>query len=174
MKCAARSSSTNCCAYSCAPVEAGHAVVRERGRLCAFRYGRPDKARFVDQDFNRVWTAAKLDDLTTRSSELDRARAMRPVVDTVDLLLDLHSMHEKSAPLIVAGPLKKGTELAVQLGTPDTVICDEGHPEGRRMRDYEGFGDQGSPKKPSSSNAVSIGRKAPSRWLAIAPRAFCS
>jgi predicted deacylase len=106
----------------------------------------PDKARFVDQDFNRVWTAAKLDDLATRSSELDRARAMRPVIDTVDLLLDLHSMHEKSAPLIVAGPLRKGAELAERLGTPATVIQDEGHPEGRRMRDYEGFGDDASPK----------------------------
>jgi succinylglutamate desuccinylase len=66
----------------------------------------PDKTRFVDQDFNRLWTAAKLDDLATRSSELNRARAMRPVVDAVDLLLDLHSMHEKSQPLIVAGPLR--------------------------------------------------------------------
>ncbi len=51
-----------------------------------FDPAQPDRARFVDQDFNRVWTAALLDDLTRRSSELDRARAMRPVIDTVDLL----------------------------------------------------------------------------------------
>ncbi len=136
----------------------------------------PDKARFVDQDFNRVWTPAKLDDLAMRSSELDRARAMRPVVDTVDLLLDLHSMHEKSAPLIVAGPLKKGTALAVRLGTPGTVICDEGHPEGRRMRDYEGFGDESSPKNALliecgqhwEKSAVTVARDCTARFLLLA------
>jgi len=111
-----------------------------------FDAAKPDAARFVDQDFNRVWTAAVLDDTSRTSSELARARALRPVLDTVDALLDLHSMHEKSKPLIVAGPLPKGIDLASRLGTPATVICDEGHPEGRRMRDYEGFGDPASPK----------------------------
>jgi predicted deacylase len=111
-----------------------------------FDAAQPDKARFVDQDFNRVWTAATLDDTAKRSAELDRARAMRAVIDSVDLLLDLHSMHEKSAPLIVAGPLDKGIALAAQLGSPATAICDAGHPEGRRMRDYEGFGDPISAK----------------------------
>ncbi len=111
-----------------------------------FDPAQPDAARFVDQDFNRVWTAEKLDDVSKTSTELDRARAMRAVVDSVDLLLDLHSMHEKCEPLIVAGPLDKGAELAARLGTPATVIRDEGHPEGRRMRDYEDFGRQASPK----------------------------
>lgn len=136
----------------------------------------PDNARFLDQDLNRVWTAAKLNDLATRSSELDRARAMRPVVDTVDLLLDLHSMHEKSAPLTVAGPRKKGTELALRLGTPGTVICDEGHPEGRRMRDYDGFGDPASPKNALliecgqhwEKSAVTVARDCTARFLLLA------
>lgn len=109
-----------------------------------FERARPDASRFVDQDFNRVWMPERLDDASRTSVELSRARAMRPVVDTVDLLLDLHSMHEKSAPLIVAGPLDKGAELALRLGTPATVICDAGHPEGRRMRDYADFGRAGS------------------------------
>ena len=136
----------------------------------------PDKARFVDQDFNRVWTAAKLDDPATRSSELDRARAMRPVIDTVDLLLDLHSMHERSAPLIVAGPLGKGVELARRLGAPGTVICDAGHPEGRRMRDYEGFGDEASAKNALliecgqhwEKSAVGVARDCTARFLLLA------
>ncbi|HDR9879687.1 succinylglutamate desuccinylase [Burkholderia latens] len=135
----------------------------------------PDKARFVDQDFNRVWAASTLDDLAMRSSELDRARAMRPVLDTVDLLLDLHSMHEKSAPLIVAGPLRKGTEFAIDLGTPGTVICDEGHPEGRRMRDYGGFGDQTSAKSALliecgqhwERSAVTVARDCTARFLLL-------
>ncbi|WP_454723963.1 MULTISPECIES: M14 family metallopeptidase [Cupriavidus] len=111
-----------------------------------FDAAKPDASRYVDQDFNRVWTAAVLDDTSRDSSELRRARAMRPVIDTVDLLLDLHSMHEKSRPLIVSGPLDKGIALARAVGAPADVIVDEGHPEGRRMRDYEGFGDAASAK----------------------------
>jgi predicted deacylase len=106
----------------------------------------PDASRYVDQDFNRVWTETLLDDRSKKSTELTRARAIRPVVDTVDLLLDLHSMHEKSAPLIVCGPLDKGIALARSLSFPTDIISDEGHPEGRRMRDYAGFGDPDSPK----------------------------
>jgi predicted deacylase len=136
----------------------------------------PDAARFVDQDFNRVWTAAVLDDASRMSSELTRARAMRPVIDTVDALLDLHSMHEKSKPLIVAGPLPKGIDLAVRLGTPATVICDEGHPEGRRMRDYEGFGDPASAKNALliecgqhwEQSSVAVARDTTARFLLLA------
>ena len=111
-----------------------------------FDPSRPDASRYVDQDFNRVWMQAVLNDASRNSSELRRARAMRPLLDTVDLLLDLHSMHERSAPLIVSGPLDKGIALAKTVGAPATIISDEGHPEGRRMRDYEGFGDPASAK----------------------------
>jgi|SRR5450830_1263542 len=106
----------------------------------------PDASRFVDQDLNRVWSPATLDDLSQDSSELRRARALRPLVDTVDLLLDLHSMHERSAPLDVCGPLEKGIALARRMGAPAHIISDEGHPEGRRLRDYGAFADAASPK----------------------------
>lgn len=112
---------------------------------------RPDASRFVDEDFNRVWSEAVLDDAARDSCELRRARAMRPLVDTVDLLLDLHSMHEPCAPLCVCGPLDKGIALARELGTPSYIISDAGHPQGRRMRDYAQFGDPDSP-----SNALLI------------------
>jgi hypothetical protein len=100
---------------------------------------------------------------------------MRPVVDTVDALLDLHSMHEKSAPLIVSGPLDKGIALSVQLGTPATVICDEGHPEGRRMRDYEDFGRDTSPRNALliecgqhwEKSAVTVARDTTARFLLL-------
>lgn len=160
-----------------------HGLRPRRGRLtlafanvdayAAFDAARPDASRFVDQDFNRVWTAAVLDDTTRDASELRRARAMRPVIDTVDLLLDLHSMHEKSRPLIVSGPLDKGIALSKALGAPADIIVDEGHPEGRRMRDYAGFGDAASPRNALlvecgqhwETAAVDVARDSTARFL---------
>lgn len=135
----------------------------------------PDASRFVDQDFNRVWTAAILDDLSRDSVELSRAREMRPVIDDVDFLLDLHSMHERSAPLSVCGPLDKGIALARQLRTPSWIISDEGHPEGRRMRDYAGFADPDSPKNALliecgqhwEASAVDVARDVTARFLEL-------
>lgn len=106
----------------------------------------PDASRYIDQDFNRVWTSATLDDRALDSCELRRARALRPLIDSVDLLLDLHSMHERSAPLTICGPLDKGIALALSLGAPANTVSDAGHPEGCRLRDYAGFGDPLSPK----------------------------
>lgn len=104
----------------------------------------PDDSRFVDQDLNRVWTPELLNDVSKDSSELRRARALRPLIDSVDLLLDLHSMHERSDPLVVAGPLDKGVALGRKVGVPSTIIRDAGHSDGRRLRDYSDFGDADS------------------------------
>ena len=112
----------------------------------SFDPAKPDASRFVDQDMNRVWQAATLDDPGLDSSELRRARALRPVVDSIDYLLDLHSMHERSAPLTVCGPLVKGIKMAMELSTPAHIISDAGHPEGCRLRDYGDFGNPSSPK----------------------------
>jgi predicted deacylase len=102
-------------------------------------------SRFVDEDFNRVWDPAVLDGPRT-SVELRRARELRPYVDTVDLLLDVHSMQTATRPLMLAGPLDKGEALARQIAVPELVVADEGHKAGRRMRDYGGFGDPASAK----------------------------
>jgi predicted deacylase len=112
----------------------------------SFDPAKPNASRFVDQDFNRIWSASTLDDAAPTSSELRRARELRPFVDEADLLLDLHSMHENCPPLGLSGPLDKGIALARAIGSPEYVIVDEGHAAGVRMRDYEGFGDASSPK----------------------------
>lgn len=133
----------------------------------------PDRSRFVDQDFNRVWMPNVLDDLSKDSSELHRARQLRPVIDTVDFLLDLHSMHESCAPLSVCGPLKKGLALAKALASPEWIIRDEGHPEGCRMRDYGDFADPDSPKNALlvecgqhwEASAVTVARDVSARFL---------
>jgi succinylglutamate desuccinylase len=110
-----------------------------------FDPAQPDASRYVDEDFNRVWADAKLDG-GAGTCELRRARMLRPFVDRADFLLDLHSMHEKSAPLMLTGPLAKGVALARQIGTPAHIVRDAGHLQGRRMRDYAAFGDAASPK----------------------------
>jgi len=101
---------------------------------------RPALSRFVDEDLNRVWSRDRLDG-AGQSVELDRARALRPIMDGVDLLLDLHSMQFATAPLMLAGPLAKGRALARALGYPEHVVCDAGHADGTRLRDYGAFAD---------------------------------
>ncbi len=106
----------------------------------------PNNSRFLDEDFNRLWMEAVLEDPDRDSSELRRARAVRPYLDTVDLLLDIHSMQHTTAPLMMAGPRKKGRVLAGAVGIPEIVVTDAGHAAGRRMRDYRDFAKPGSAK----------------------------
>jgi len=105
----------------------------------------PHASRFVDEDFNRVWTPATLDG-PRQSVELTRARAMRPMIDQIDYLLDIHSMHDPHGPVMISGPLNKGIELSKRTGVPEFIVADEGHANGTRMRDYGGFGDPVSHK----------------------------
>lgn len=110
-----------------------------------FNAADPAASRWVDEDFNRVWDKAVLDG-PRDSVELRRARAIRPIIDTVDFLLDLHSMQHPTAPLMLAGPTAKGRRFAGHLGYPEHVMCDAGHAAGRRLRDYGPFADEGSPR----------------------------
>ncbi|HZT87622.1 MAG TPA: M14 family metallopeptidase [Stellaceae bacterium] len=105
----------------------------------------PTASRYVDEDFNRLWAPATLDG-PRQSAELARARELRPIVDSADYLLDLHSMQHATAPLMLAGTLEKSVRLARQVGIPELIMCDAGHAAGPRMRDYGGFADPNSPK----------------------------
>jgi predicted deacylase len=106
---------------------------------------KPHANRFVDEDFNRVWAPETLGG-TSVSKELLRARAMRPAIDTVDLLLDIHSMHDPHQPLMLSGALDKGIQLSRAIGMPEFIVSDQGHANGTRLRDYAGFGDNASAK----------------------------
>jgi hypothetical protein len=104
----------------------------------------PTASRFVDEDINRVWDAAVLDG-PRRSVELDRAREIRPLIDTVDVLYDLHSMLWPSDPLILCGASPKGRHLAFGAGVPGLVVADHGHVGGKRLIDYMRFADAATP-----------------------------
>jgi predicted deacylase len=111
----------------------------------SFDPANPMASRFIDEDFNRLWDQATLDG-PRRSAELERARALRPLVAAADLLLDLHSMQHATAPLMLAGLTDKSLDLARRVGVPQTIVRDAGHAAGRRMRDYADFADPASPK----------------------------
>ena len=97
-----------------------------------------DKSRFVDEDMNRIWSATRLQG-TSRESQ--RAQEILPWLERSNWLLDIHSMHEPSAPLLLTGLLPRNIQLAQTLGTPEHVIVDAGHKDGVRMRDYGRYGD---------------------------------
>jgi predicted deacylase len=110
-----------------------------------FDPAQPFHSRFVDEDLNRVWADAALDSARD-SSELRRARALRPFVDNAQWLLDIHSMGEPGQPLMVCGTLDKHAAFARRLGTPATLLIDTGHPAGLRMVERGRFGDPAAPE----------------------------
>ena len=99
---------------------------------------RHDASRFVDEDLNRQWSNERIDGGQTQ--ERRRAVTLRPFVAQADWLLDLHSMHESGAPLLLTGMHPRNLELARQLRAPEHVVVDAGHQDGVRMRDYGRFG----------------------------------
>jgi predicted deacylase len=110
-----------------------------------FDAAHPTASRFVDEDMNRLWDAPVLDG-PRHSLELDRAREIRPLIDSVDMLLDLHSMLWASEPLLLSGGTAKGRDLALAIGQPGLVVADEGHASGRRLIDYGAFAEPSAPQ----------------------------
>ena len=97
-----------------------------------------DASRFTDEDLNRQWSDERID--AGNTAERRRAAALRPFVRQADWLLDLHSMHEPSAPLLLTGVQPRNLVLAKQMGAPAHIVIDAGHKDGTRLRDYGRFG----------------------------------
>lgn len=100
----------------------------------------PIASRYLDEDFNRLWSAEVLNG-PRQSRELARAREIRPLIVETDLLLDIHSMSGNSPAMMLAGPLDKGVAFAKSVGVPATIVVDAGHAAGVRLRDFADFGD---------------------------------
>ncbi|UOD49519.1 succinylglutamate desuccinylase/aspartoacylase domain-containing protein [Orrella daihaiensis] len=122
------------------------------GNLAAFARwdpANPGISRYTDEDFNRVWSDEYLKS-NKNSAELERARLLLPFVDSADYLLDIHSMHEPCAPLMVCGVTGEGADKAVELskrlGIPECLMYDTGHPSGKRMIERPHFADPNNPK----------------------------
>ncbi|EBA11183.1 succinylglutamate desuccinylase/aspartoacylase domain-containing protein [Roseobacter sp. CCS2] len=106
----------------------------------AFDANDPNASRWVEEDMNRVWDTDVLDG-PRDSIELRRARAVRPVLEDVDYLFDIHTMQHLAPPLMMTGRHQKAMHLAAQIGIPERVVADFGHKAGRRMRDFGAFDD---------------------------------
>ena len=109
--------------------------------LGAFEHFDPanhDASRFVDEDMNRQWLDERIAE--PRTLERQRVAALAPWVQQADWVLDLHSMHERGAPLLLTGMHPRNLQLARQLANPVHIVVDAGHKDGVRMRDYGRFG----------------------------------
>ena len=110
-----------------------------------FDFDDPDRSRYIDEDYNRVWSDDAL--LGPRdSAELRRARELRPFVDAADYLLDLHSMHEPCRPIMVCAKSDKSAAFSRRIGVPGDLLIDTGHPAGLRMIERGAFNDPVSPR----------------------------
>jgi succinylglutamate desuccinylase len=106
--------------------------------FASFDPANPTASRYVEEDMNRVWDDYQLFGVR-HSVELDRARQILPLVDSADLLLDLHTMLWPAAPSLLCGAGPRGRDLAFAIGTPGQVIADTGHVGGKRLIDYGRF-----------------------------------
>lgn len=105
-----------------------------------FDPARPHAARYLDEDFNRLWALENLDG-GGDSVELRRARQLRRIYDQADVLLDLHSMQNPTDPLILSGRTARGVAVARKIGCPRWIVSDHGHAAGRRLIEYGDFGE---------------------------------
>lgn len=162
----------NCLTHGNEPAGA-HAVARlldeavrpRRGRLTfsfanvrayeSFRAGQNLPARFLDRDMNRLWRDDWIDaDRTSR--ETVRARELRPVLRTVDMLLDLHTTASVARPFFVIAEMPKTRALADRMAWPPLQqLMPGGCLDGRHMIDYDAFSD---PVAPQTAVTVECGR----------------
>jgi len=104
----------------------------------------PYGARFVEEDFNRVWSDEKLDG-DGRTIELERARQLRPLVADADILLDLHATPYEASPYFVLRPGTRGVAFSARIGAPHTRFhFNQGSAHSPTLSNYRQFSDPAS------------------------------
>jgi len=131
----------------------GAGISPQRGRLSlifanteafmAFDPEDPTATRYLDEDLNRLWGEDRLQS-PRDSREMRRVRELLPVIENVDVLVDLHSMLWPSDPLTLVADTQPAIKLSLSLGTPRLTVADPGHISGRRLVDHARFTKPGS------------------------------
>ena len=108
----------------------------------SFTPAKPALARYVEEDMNRLWRPEFIRSAHS-SYEMRRVREVLPVIETADILLDLHSMLWPGEPLFLVNPPERNIRLATLLAQAQpncpAVVRDEGHDDGTRLIDYKRF-----------------------------------
>jgi predicted deacylase len=125
----------------------------ERGRLSVvfanieafetFDPENPTATRYLEEDLNRLWGEDRLQS-PRDSREMRRVRTLLPVIESVDVLVDLHSMLWPSDPLSLVADTQPAIRFGQSLGTPRLTVADPGHVAGRRLVDHARFTKPGS------------------------------
>ena len=87
----------------------------------SFTTERPFDSRQLVHNLNRIWSDAQLDG-DEHSPELQRARALRPVVAAADHILDLHSTSQDVQPFWVYPQYDRNATAAQAIGRPTTHL----------------------------------------------------
>jgi predicted deacylase len=103
----------------------------------------PIATRYLEEDLNRLWGEDRLRG-ARNSREMRRVRELLPLVESVDVLVDLHSMLWPSDALTLASETDASISLGLALGTPRLTVADPGHSAGRRLVDHARFTEPGS------------------------------
>lgn len=121
----------------------------------------PWLGRFVDVDINRVW-GDELFDAGNTSVEVERARELRPFIESADYLLDLHTMQGRGEPVALVTDKPATMEFVSKMTSLPFVLSGKMHLAHRvRLRS---FGRLGDPK----DNAVALQVEAGQHWEAAA------
>jgi predicted deacylase len=125
----------------------------ERGRLSVifanieafqtFDPENPTATRYLEEDLNRLWGEDRLQS-PRDSREMRRVRTLLPVIESADVLVDLHSMLWPSDPLSLVADTQPAIRFGQSLGTPRLTVADPGHIAGRRLVDHARFTTPGS------------------------------
>lgn len=83
----------------------------------SFDPARPFDSRQLVHNLNRIWSAEWLDG-PEQSPELQRARALRPVVAAADHVLDIHSTSQPVQPFWVYPKFERNGAAALAIGQP--------------------------------------------------------
>lgn len=118
---------------------------------------RPYLNRFLDVDINRVWGSELSDPADTRA-EVRRARALQPVFEGADFLLDLHTMQGNGEPVALITDKPETMAFVSAMSTLPFVLSGRMHqPDRVRLRDHGRFGDP-------AAAAVAIQVEAGQHW----------
>lgn len=106
----------------------------------SFDAERPFDSRQLVHNFNRIWSPEWLDG-GAQSPELERARAMRPIVAAADHLLDIHSTAQDVEPFWVYPSHARNATVAQAVGVPAVhLVMPKGLGSGVPVIEYGRFG----------------------------------